>query len=174
MVARRVRQVVAHGRYILTTNRPCQKNWSYMTGGRKKGCRKTQVLLYRPFREQNGACMVIRTCKSICACKSHRCLNWSIMTRKYHENKSFYLIHHVSKVIVYTLAVNQNTLKTTAKEKFTNNAIYSSSLLSASEGLWSESRKISEYSELSVVFALFSTHWLLPSSDSNSTVPNLR
>ena len=37
----------------------------------------------------------------------------------------FYLIHHVTKVIVCILAVNQNTLKTTAKEKFTNNAIYS-------------------------------------------------
>ena len=32
------------------------------------------------------------------------------MTWKYHENKSFYLIHHVTKVIVCTLAVNQNTL----------------------------------------------------------------
>ena len=46
MVAGHVRQVVAHARYILTTNLPCLKNWLYMTGGRKKGCRKTQVLLY--------------------------------------------------------------------------------------------------------------------------------
>ena len=50
MVAGRVRQVVAHGRYILTTNRPCQKNWSYMTGGRKKRGRKTQVLLYNKIK----------------------------------------------------------------------------------------------------------------------------
>ena len=42
--------------------------------------------------------------------------------------QSFYLIHHVSKVIVCTLRVNQNTLKTTEKEKFTNNAIYSNDL----------------------------------------------
>ena len=52
------------------------------------------------------------------------------MTRKYHENESFYmyLSHHVTKVIVWILAVNQNTLKTIAKEKFGNNAIYSNGL----------------------------------------------
>ena len=72
--------------------------------------------------------MVIHMPKSTCPCKSHGCLNRSVMTRKYHENKSFYFIHHVTKVIVCTLAVNQNTLKTTAKEKFTNNSIYSNGL----------------------------------------------
>ena len=49
------------------------------------------------------------------------------------------VIHHnVTKVIVCTLTVNQNTFKTTAKEKFTNNVIYSnglSSSLSESKGL---------------------------------------
>ena len=51
MVAGHARLVVTHGRYILTTNRPCQKNWSYMTGSCKKGCCKTQVLLYYTFSD---------------------------------------------------------------------------------------------------------------------------
>ena len=42
--------------------------------------------------------------------------------------KAIILPHHVTKVIVCTLTVNQNTLKTTAKGKFTNSAIYSNGL----------------------------------------------
>ena len=45
------------------------------------------------------------------------------------QKQSFYLIHQsVTKVNVCSLVVNQNTFKTIAKERFTNNALYSNGL----------------------------------------------